>query len=261
MQTNTPVQSIKGWRFALLCAFQIWVSHGIAFLFHEYAHSFLAAALGFKINPWLLHFGTPTFANITILSQVNENVDFATIYAQGHGYLAAFIAFAGFGIGNVVLYFFCLWLLFTSKLTLKPLWRLFFFWLCLMNIGNFYDYVPIRTFAHSGDIAYMARGLGCSSWVILVVLGIPTALAIWHLFWRLFPATMHRSFPNAPYRQAVLRITSIVLIFIFYGGVGLLSDNLVAKGMALASIFGAFCAIIYFARTHPGLGTTRNART
>lgn len=261
MQANTPVDSVRGWRFALLCALQIWVSHGIAFLFHEYAHSFLATALGFKSNPWLLHFGRPTLANITIMSQVNENVDFASIYAHGHGYLAALVAFAGFGIGNAVLYFLCLGILLTSKLSLTPLWRLFFFWLCLMNAGNFYDYVPIRTFAHSGDVAYIVRGLGCPPWVILVALGIPTALAIWHLFWRLFPATMHRSFPNDPYRQAVLRITSICLVFIFYGGVGLLSDSPVAKGMAAASIVGAFCAIMYFARTHADLAGTRNVGT
>jgi hypothetical protein len=261
MQTNTPVQPVRGWRFALLCAFQIWVSHGIAFFVHEYAHSFLATVLGFKLNPWLLHFGTPTFANIAIMLQINENVNYVPIYAQGHGYLAALIAFAGFGIGNVVLYFLCLWLLLTSKLSLKPLWRLFFFWLCLMNVGNFYDYVPIRTFAHSGDIAYIVRGLGCSPWIILVTLGVPMALSIWHLFWRLFPATMHLSFPNNPYRQAVLRIVSICLIFMFYGGVGLLSDSLIANCMALASIFVAFCAIIYFARTYPEMGTTRNAIT
>jgi hypothetical protein len=261
MQAAKSVHSIKGWSFAMICAAQIWVAHGIAFFVHEYAHSFLATILGFKPNPWLLHFGTPTSANVAIMSQVNENVNYASIYAQGHGYLAALIGFAGFGIGNVVLYFFCLWVLLTSKLPLKPLWRLFFFWLCLMSVGNFYDYVPIRTLPPAGDIAYIVRGLGCSPWIILVVLGVPTAVAIWHLFWRLFPAVMDRSFQNKPYRQAVLRIVSICLIFMFYGGVGLLSDSLVSKCMALASIFFAFCAIVYFARTRSSRNALGNAGT
>lgn len=124
-----------------------------------------------------------------------------------------------------------------------------------MNVGNFYDYVPIRTFAHSGDIAYIVRDLGCSPWLILFALGVPTAIAIRHLFWRLFPIVMDRSFPNNTYRQAVLWIVSIGLIFIFYGGVGLLSDNLVSKYLSITSILSAFFAIIYFARTHPGLDT------
>lgn len=172
MQGAVSNQSIAGWRFGVLCALQIWVAHGIAYLVHEYAHSFTATLLGFKSNPWMLHFGTPTFANVTILWQVNENVDYASIHAQGHGYLAALVAFAGFGIGNVILYIACLWLLYTSKVSIRPLWRLFVFWLCLMNVGNFYDYVPIRTFYHGGDIGHIVRGLNCSPWVILVVLGI-----------------------------------------------------------------------------------------
>lgn len=115
MQDTTRENTINGWKFALLCALQIWVAHGIAFFVHEYAHSFVATALGLKANPWVLHFGTPTFANIAILSQINENVDYAAIFAQGHGHLAALIGFAGFGIGNALFYFVCLWVLFPES--------------------------------------------------------------------------------------------------------------------------------------------------
>jgi hypothetical protein len=177
-------------RFTVLCVVQLWSAHAIAYLMHEYAHAFTAWLLGWKANPFALHYGDLSIVNLLILTKIDENVDYAPIYAQGHGHLAALIAFAGSGIGSLLLYAMCRWLLSGTRLQLHPVWRLFAFWLCLMCVGNFYDYVPIRTFDPQGDVSYIVRGLQVSPWLVLVLLGIPTALAIYQLFATLLPQTL-----------------------------------------------------------------------
>ncbi|HEV2680523.1 MAG TPA: hypothetical protein VGV14_08480 [Rhodanobacter sp.] len=242
---KVAIKAMTGWRFGMLCAAQIWLAHTIAFFSHEYAHSFTAWLLGFKMNPWLLHFGTLSFSNVIAMMQVNENVDYDLIYAQGHNYLAALIGFAGFGIGNVLLYVLCRVILAARKISLTPMWRLFFFWLCLMNVGNFYDYIPIRTIDPQGDIAHIVTGLACSPWTVLIVLGIPTTWTLWHLFWRLLPQAMAQSFPGQPRRQEVLRAVSIYLVFVFFAGVGLFSQSHVSKVLAGLSFLFALLVLAY----------------
>ena len=39
-----------------------------------------------------------------------------------------------------------------------------FLWLAVMNLGNFNDYIPARTFASHGDIGEITTFLGISPW-------------------------------------------------------------------------------------------------
>jgi len=149
-------------RFWLWCIALIWVTHSVAYFAHEYAHSGSAWLLGYKSNPLAIEYGRFNLANVVTLRQVDENVDYGTIFAQGHGWAAAGIAFAGAGIGNGLLYLMSRLLLRRQSIRHRKPVFLCLFWLCLMCVGNFYDYVPIRTFASHGDIAHITQGLRVS---------------------------------------------------------------------------------------------------
>jgi hypothetical protein len=239
---------LAGPRFSVLCVVQLWSAHAIAYLMHEYAHAFTAWLLGWKANPFALHYGDLSIANLLILTKIDENVDYAPIYAQGHGHLAALIAFAGSGIGSLLLYAMCRWLLSGTRLQLHPVWRLFAFWLCLMCVGNFYDYVPIRTFDPEGDVSYIVRGLQVSPWLVLVLLGIPTALAIYQFFATLLPQTLRAVFPAQWSRQKAMLAVSAFLIFGFFGGSGFTAEGEVSKVLAGVSVFALFPAVILLCR-------------
>ena len=64
------------------------------------------------------------------------------------------------------------------------------------SVGNFFDYVPIRTFAVDGDMGSRQRGFGWSPWRLLLVLGVPTLIAMIWLFMRIVPQTLRRVFPQ-----------------------------------------------------------------
>jgi len=56
-----------------------------------------------------------------------------------------------------------------------------------MSGGNFFSYVPIRTFALHADMFTVVRALNTRPWVVAIALGIPFALATWHYLWRVLP--------------------------------------------------------------------------
>jgi hypothetical protein len=110
--------------------------------------------------------------NILLQADIDENVDYDPIFASGHGPLASLIAVAGVLIGNGISYLASRLLYAKAKQKKMYGWSMFFFWVCVMSVGNFLCYVPIRTFATHADMATTAKGLDVSPWMITLVLGI-----------------------------------------------------------------------------------------
>ena len=204
----------------LLGLFQLWLAHAVGFMVHEYAHSLTAWMLHFKANPLALDYGHLNLDNLLFQEDIDENVDYAPIFAAGHGRLAALIAVAGVLFGNGLSYFLSRWLYMRAKARNSRRWAMFFFWVCLMSVGNFLSYVPIRTFATHADMATTEQGLGVSPWVIALVLGVPFAVAIWHFFLRILPDAEMFLFGDQPVMQGVLVFLAADLVFEFFGGSG-----------------------------------------
>src|SRR5260370_39103492 len=94
------------------------------------------------------------------------------------------------------------------------------FWFNFTNVANFYCYVPIRTFASHGDIGHITRGLGISPWTALVVLGTPTAIAMWFLFTRTLPQALGRIASDSSFRRDFVVTLSVVIMFGYFGLAG-----------------------------------------
>ena len=224
----------------------ILLVHHAAVLPHEYAHSFMAFALGYKSDPLIIHFGGTSVANLLLLININEQVDYAAMFARGDGLAAALVGFAGPGLANGTLYLLSLFLLRRPGVRRNVFLFTLVFWFNLMNVGNFYDYVPIRTFASHGDIGHITQGLGISPWVALVILGIPTAIAMWFLFTRTLPQALGRIAPDSPFQQGFIVTLSVVIMFGYFGlagfvGYGEPSHTLSALSLCLIPIMLILC--------------------
>ena len=180
----------KAFRSALEFVFLLWLAHALGYLVHEYAHSFVAWALGYKANPLALNYGHLSWSNVLTLSDIDENVDYDPIFASGHGPLAALIAVAGVLFGNGLFYLLSRRLYTRAKERGRRTLALFMFLFCMMNAGNFISYVPARTFTTHADMFTVQRGLNISPWWIALVLGIPFCVVVWH-FVHAAPAGSH----------------------------------------------------------------------
>jgi len=221
----------------------LWFAHALGYFLHEFAHSFTAWILGFKANPLALTYGHLSGANVLMQAEVEENVDYDPIFAAGKGMLAALIAGAGvlanvaFYLGSRKLYSTC------KRFDWKPA-GLFSVLFCLMNAGNFLDYVPVRTFATHGDMATLERGLQISPWWVAVVAGIPFAWAIWQFFHSLLPDARMLLFSNSQLRQIALVVTSSFMMFGYYGSSGLHGYGEICRRISFFSVLAVLPAAL-----------------
>jgi hypothetical protein len=224
----------------LLAIFQLWLAHAVGFMVHEYAHSFTAWLLHFKANPLALNYGHLNLDNLLFQEDIDENVDYAPIFAAGRGSLAALIAVAGVLIGNGLSYLLSRWLYTRAKEKKSRGWAMFFFWVCVMSVGNFLSYVPMRTFTNHADMATTAQGLGVSARVIALVLGVPFAVAIWHFFARILPDAEVFLFQDEPVLKGVLILLTTFFVFVFFGGSGVRNYGSVSHWLSAFSIYVLF---------------------
>jgi hypothetical protein len=220
---NTDWKPASNWlMFCLLTLVLLLIIHALVFFPHEYAHSFTAWLLGWKANPLALNYGHLNAGNILAQFDIDENVDYTPIFATGHNIEAGIIAAAGMVIGNVfITYPISLWGYYAAKRRQSHCWGLFFYWMCVASVGNFIDYVPVRTFSSHGDMHTLAIAFNCSPWWIIVVLGIPFAVALIYFYARFAPQAMQWLFPQSAARRAVTMVLTAFVLFGFYGLAGL----------------------------------------
>ena len=229
--------------FCLFFVLLFWLAHALGYFLHEFGHSFTAWISGYKANPLALTYGHLTPANLLIQSDVEENVEYGPILAAGKGTLAALIAGAGV-VANIVLYLGSRKLYSISK---RRDWKpagLFCFLFCLMNAGNFIDYVPVRTFTTHGDMVTLERGLQISPWRVLAVAGTPFAWAIWRFLHILLPDARYFLFPESQVRQIALVVTSCFMMFGYYGSSGLHGYGEMSRRISLFSVLVMFPAAL-----------------
>lgn len=214
---------MKKWILISLTPVFILLSHYLAVFPHEYAHSFTAWLLGYKANPFALNYGGTSLVNLLLLIHIDQNVNNSMIYALGHPGHVALIAFAGPGI-NILMFILSLWLLHCKKIKSNYYLFYFLFFFNLMNLGNIYDYVPMRTFVTAGnmvDIVDIEHGLNISPWVIYAVVGYMVAFLIWHFFSK----TLIFAYANLQIKskslQAFLMIICVCILFGYFGLAGI----------------------------------------
>ena len=224
-----------------LLIFQLWAAHAVVFFAHEYAHSFLGWALGWKANPLALDYAHPTLKVLLIQKGIDQNVNEVPIFASGHGFQAALISGAGAIFGNAILTFsLSRWGWSVARRHAARGWAMFWYWICVASVGNLIDYVPIRTFTDGTDLYQdmfaVEKGLGWSPWTLLILFGIPTVCVVAYFFLRIEPKTLRWLFPEAGAQRAVLAVLTAFLFFAFYGAAGWSDGGPVSHRMSVVSV-------------------------
>ncbi|WP_174301691.1 hypothetical protein [Caulobacter sp. S45] len=225
-------------RFFLVTLGLIFLAHATAYLTHEYSHATTAWLLGWMGSPVGIDYGRATVANVLLQQDVGDGVDYAPIFASGHGLNASLIAFDGPGVGNGVLYGMCFLALGRTSVRARLKVAMFLFWLALMNAGNVWSYAPMRTVTTHADMALVARGLGISTWLLLPIVTVPSLLILWSFFFRLLPLVRRTIFARGPAADVFVTLMSCYFYFVFFGNDGL--DFSYGETCALLSIASAF---------------------
>lgn len=218
---------------------QIWAAHALAFFPHEYAHAVVAWLLSWKSSPLDLDYAHPTLIVFLFQLGINQKVDETLIFASGHGVAAALIAAAGMVVGNALV------TLPLSRvgwrLAIKAGqrgWAMLAYWVTAASVGNLLSYVPLRVFVADGDLYSVERGFGVSPWTVLVVLGLPTLVALIWFVARVVPVSLWTLFPDNRSARVITAIFTAAFVTGFYGLGGLLEDDPGAHLMGQICSFG-----------------------
>lgn len=224
----------KAWLLILFTPIFFYITHALAFFIHEYSHSFSAWIFGFKAHPLILNFGDTSWGNILFFMKMDENVDF-NAFSAAHPWIASFVAFAGMAVGNVILFLIAVKALLTKK-PHSQLYYYFFIWLAVMNLGNFNDYIPGRTFATHGDIGEILGFLNISPWVMMILFGYPICYCFWFFYSKLLPYTYKKLAFNSV-QQIILLVMITLNLFALFGAVGYSDYGSESHFVALLSMY------------------------
>ena len=214
----------------------IIISHYVAVYPHEFTHSFLAWALGYKSNPLNIQYGGIGLSNLLLMSDIDENVNYEAV-SQNNPYHAALIAFAG-PFMNVLLFFFSYWLLQKKQIRDGPYLYYFIFWFNFMNIANVFDYIPIRTFTPTNwntDMSNVERELNISPWLVYVIGGYFVLFIIWQFFSKTLVEAYVYLQLDALWARCLLLIATVLILFAYFSLAGLHGFGEISTFLSLTS--------------------------
>jgi hypothetical protein len=123
------------WRLLASTPLFLFVTYDVAFLAHEYGHSFAAWILGIKSSPWPISWGGNSIGNMLFLSDMDENVDYDTAMASGGNLAVAVVAVSGIGV-NAALYLLLRFAAPWWRTSTRQLVAYTALWFLFMQVGN-----------------------------------------------------------------------------------------------------------------------------
>lgn len=192
------------------------VTHYVAVIPHEFAHSTVAWLLGLKPEPGDITWGGGSLTNVLLLWNIDENVDYTAALDAGRGAAVALVAFAGPGLANGGFYLLSRWLITLDWFSGRPVAGYVLFWFLWINLANLYCYVPLRTFAGDGDVHHFLLGTGMSPWWVYAVAG---ALVLWAIvdgYRRVIPRAAAVGRFDTPTLRGILLTAATLVLFAYY---------------------------------------------
>ncbi|MFB2598975.1 hypothetical protein ACEXQE_14385 [Herbiconiux sp. P17] len=210
------------WWLVAATPLMVLLTHYAAVIPHEFAHSIMAWLTGIKAQPFDITWGGTSPLNLLLLADIDENVDYDAARAAGQDWQSALTAFAGPGIVNGGFFLLSTFLIRRPWLRGRPVLANALFWFLLMNLGNLYDYVPMRVFADHGDVYNFSAGSGVSPWFIFVI---GTYVMLWAIvsFYRTsLPLGLRLSGFVVPGARAVPFVVATAVLFGYFANPSLL---------------------------------------
>lgn len=81
------------------------------------------------------------------------------------------------------------------------------------------------------------RGFGWSPWTILIILGIPTLLALAYFLLRIVSSTLRWLFPDSISQRCLVAVLTACFLFGFFSAAGLLEGGPIFHQLSMISVF------------------------
>ena len=197
--------------FILATVIILFVTHHLMVLLHEWTHGTTAWMFGCKDSPFDIQYGGWT------LSNVDENINYKLLFSTEKGFVASMIAVSAL-LMNALLFILSIILLSRKTIQRKRWFFHFFYWFAVMNIGELFSYIPVRTFViNRGDVGHFTYGLNLSPWVVFVPGIFLVAWGLWYIIKRETPRFYHLMALSSVLWRHIHFIILVFVIFFWFG--------------------------------------------
>lgn len=222
-------------------------------LLHEWTHSTIAWIFNYKNSPFNIYYGDCRW----FLFNVDENVNYTVLFSTNRGFTASMIALSAL-ITNALLFILSLILLSRKTIQDKKWIFLFFYWFAVMNIAELFSYIPLRTFAPSGDVGNFVHGLTLSPWVVFIPGTLLIGSGIYYLLKQETPRFYNiMSLSNLSWQRIHLIIV-VFVIFFYFGGSAFHYYGMHSI-LSLWSLISVLIGVVVFIVFNPSLGWVKQA--
>lgn len=215
--------------FVMTTLLLIVITRYVMVLLHEWTHGTVAWLLGVKSNPFNIYYGDWT------LLQVDEAVNYLQLYNSGRIWAVASIAITPIII-NTLLYLSSLLIISRASIQKRKLTYQFSFWFALMNLGEVYAYIPIRTFGTHGDVGNFIRDLNLSPWLIYLPGTLLVGIATWYFLKYILPRAYYHLNILSLWLCSFYLFLVLIVYFFFFGLAGANTYGIVSHVFSWTSV-------------------------
>ncbi|MFB2598980.1 hypothetical protein ACEXQE_14410 [Herbiconiux sp. P17] len=212
------------------------LTHYLAAIPHEFTHSFVAWMLGIKSDPLVITWGGDSIANILLLIDIDEHVDYKTALADGRFAAVAITALAGPLLANGGLYLIWRWVIGRAAVRARPVLSYVVFWLLVMNLANIWCYIPMRAFASNGDFVHFIWATNASPWLMYIIVGYLVVWGLFDFYRRVLPCTLEAATVTPRPARAIVLIVATAVIFGYFAIPGFVESDPVSQVIAGTSV-------------------------
>ncbi len=208
---SVPIRETLGYILIVIITFACLQAFVV--VMHEFTHSTVAWLLGDMPSPSDIVWGNPL-----MMTGWDEGVHYSKLFPSGHNPAEAIIGGSPLLVHTVIV---VLGILFLQRERATK-WRWGFhllYWFVIANFMELIAYILMRSFASSGDVYHLNRGLGLSPWIIFVAGTLLLVVGLFVLFKKILPI-MYTVFArgNRLSEWAILFLTAF-LLFLWGSGI------------------------------------------
>lgn len=199
-------------KYLIIIVVTFLILQSIVVVMHEFTHSTVAWLLGYKDNPLDIIWGNPL-----TMTGWDEGVSYHRHFSQTHSPAEAVIGFSPIIVHSLIIIFGLLLMNRKGFTKNRPLFHILY-WFVIANYMEFIAYIPMRSFADSGDVRHFNHGLNISPWFVCITGTLAGIGGLYFLFKKILPL-MYASFAEGNRAsQWMILIMTAFIIFIWGSG-------------------------------------------
>lgn len=208
----TAEQIKEAFKYLIIVVVSFLALQSIVVVMHEFTHSTVAWLLGYMKNPSDIVWGNPI-----MMTGWDEGVSYHRLFSSQHSPAESAIGFSPIVVHSTIIIL-GLFMMQRKRFQEKKWFFHILYWFVIANFMELIAYIPMRSFASSGDVGHFNHGLNLSPWFVFVIGTMAVAAGLFILFTKILPQMFAVFAQGNRLTQWMILIMTAFILFIWGSG-------------------------------------------